>query len=138
MFVLLLVGGCATGPAIAPRPEALEGCWIERLGRDEARTMRWFADGASWSGEASVFRNGAGRSLDLRLERSGDGWRICGEAYGRTIQASCAPAYFGPAPAPLRGAWSEITVSAERLKMVARGFNEAPRVIIDAVRDGCD
>lgn len=101
--------------------------------------MRWFPDGeTAWRGEA-VFYSGTRRtrSATLSLAPSDGDWRICTVAWDGPITASCAPAFFGPAPEKLSGKWSEIFASSDRLKLIARD-GATSKTIIDAVRDGCD
>ena len=139
LLVPVLIAACASTPPPATGPEALHGCWIERLANGGANTMRWFPNGEAWRGEAIFYRSAeANRSSDLTLERAGGGWRICTVWRGRPIESSCAPASFGPPPLAPNEPWAEVYATGERLKMVARGSGARARTIIDAARDGCD
>ena len=136
LLAAVLVASCAT--AVAPPPNRLAGCWIDRKPDNTAVTMRWLPDpevpGALRGDRMSYTPQGVGEdrgSYTLRQEAGTEAWMLCNLTAERCWQVAEGES------GSLEGGRAFIDATRERLR-ISLIDGAVERIIFQGARDGCD
>jgi len=135
LIALLLVAACATSPP-PPPSQRVHGCWIDRVGDNDAVTMRWLPNAAGeFNGDLLRYSSaGAGGRETYVLRQTAEAWNLCETTEGSA--GACWPVAEG-ASGSLEGGRAFIDAHGERLRIaILDGGGE--RVLFQGRRDGCD
>lgn len=135
LIALLLVASCATAPALTPA-ERVAGCWIDRVGDNDAVTMRWLPGAAgALNGDLLRYSSaGAGGRESYVLRQTAEAWALCETTEGSG--GACWNVAEGQTGS-LEGGRAFIDAHGERLRIaILDGGGE--RVLFQGRRDGCD
>lgn len=135
LFALVLMASCATSPPATPY-ERVAGCWIDRVGDNDAVTMRWLPGaGGELNGDLLRYTSaGAGGREMYVLRQTAIAWTLCETTEGAA--GTCWNVAQGESGS-LEGGRAFIDAHGDRLRIaILDGGSE--RVLFQGRRDGCD